>query len=192
MEQDYIITAHVTTALSCRGCAAFILGLVLPHHSLTWDFILGGAAFTIVGGGVVLSLIIANPQWKEKKTQLLSGGIISGFIAGLFFHFGIGLYFGIIIFSVCIYLLLKVLRIFEAPRIFLGGVIGSVIGCILSSLFQLGWSHIELSYPIFRGQLSIVTTTINTAIIIYFLNLGILLSIGGSTDERGRNSHEKL
>jgi len=166
--------------------AAFILGIVLPPHNLALDFILGGITFTVVGTGIILSLIISNPRWKEKRKKLLLGGIISGFIAGLFFHFGIGLYFGIIIFSFAISFLIQMLRIVDAKKIFLGGVIGGFIGSIFASFALMGWSHVESSYPIFQNQLSIFTTIINTAIIIYFLNLGILLFIGESAENKNK------
>jgi hypothetical protein len=182
MSKLSVIQKSLTTSLigglagGLETAAAFILGLVLPHHTLTWDFILGGAAFTIVGAGVALTLIIANPQWKERRTQLLSGGIISGFIAGLIFHIGIGLFGGIILFSVSISLMAKILRLSGASKIILGGCAGGLIGVELGVLVQLGLSHYLFD--------STFAAIINTAIIIYFLNLGILLSIGESTDNK--------
>ncbi len=153
---------------------AYILGLVIQTHSLTLDIIISGFIFTIVGAGIMFSFIVAMPQLKEKKSKLLVGGIIGGFCTGLFFHLGMGQYLGMIILPASIAFVIKILRIPQALRIFLGGILGGFGSVSLAGIFVISWSRVELLYPILQNQLSIIPTIIYTIIIIYFINFGML------------------
>jgi hypothetical protein len=155
----------------------YILGLTIQTKSLTLDIIMNGLTFTIVGTGLMSSFIFGMPHLKEKKTKLLIGGIIGGFSAGLFFHLGIGQYLGIIILSASIAFVIKISGMPKAFRIFIGGVLGGFGSISLAGFFIISWSRIELSYPILRDQFSVVSMIIHAAIIIYFMNFGMLLAV---------------
>ena len=114
----------------------------------------------------------------------MTGGIISGLFSGLFFYLGIGQYLSIIIFPASIALVIKISDLPGALRIFAGGILGGFASVSLSVIFFIVWSHFESLYPILQSQLSIIPTIMNTAIIIYFMNFGIL--IGFARVEEGK------
>ena len=163
---------------------AYILSLIIQTHSLTLDFIMNGLIFIVVGEGVMLSFIFATAQSKEKKAKLLIGGIIGGFCTGLFFHFGIGQYVGIIIFSALIALIFKMISSPQASKIFLGGCLGGLGSSIFSGIFLISWSRIESTHIFFQNQLSIIPTIVNTVIIVYFMNFGMLIAMKNNTNNR--------
>jgi hypothetical protein len=160
----------------------FLSSLILPKHTLLFDFFLGGLFFTIVGVGIVISLIIAIPELFEKKFNILIIGVIGGFIAGLFFHFGIGLYLSIAIYSVFIGFAIKLLQVPKiALKISSGGILGGFGGSIISTIFLLGWLTLQESHPILQNQLSIISVIISTFVITYFMNFGMLVAISKVT-----------
>ena len=142
---------------------AYILGRNIVIHNLALSFTINGLAFTVVGAGVIMSLTFSVPELSGKVGKALSGGMVAGFLAGLFFHFGIGLYIGIVILSAATAFLIKMLGAPHSERIFIGGVLG-------------GYGSIFLSIIFMSDQPTWVFTTLSTATIIYFITFGMLAS----------------
>lgn len=156
----------------------YFLGRIVQTHSLTLDIIINGLTFTIVGAGIIISLIFAIPQLKEKKNKLLAGGIIGGFCAGLFFHWGsIFLFIGVMIFSASIAFVIKFSGMPQALRIFLGGILGGFGSFSLAGVFLISWFHVTPLYSALQEQLSFIGGIIYYAIIIYFMNFGMLIAV---------------
>jgi hypothetical protein len=154
------------------GCAggletfiAYLFSFITIQKSLLFDFIIAGIVFSIVGAGIIMSFILIFPKKIERKSILLLAGVVCGFFAGLFFHFGIGLYVGIIILSIFIGFILRILNLTtSAARIILGGILGGICGVVLSAF----------SFVLSTSSDSIVKTIISTAIITYCINLGMI------------------
>jgi hypothetical protein len=144
---------------------AYLFSFITVQKSLLFDFIVAGVVFSIVGVGLIMSFILILPQKIERKTTILFSGAICGFLAGLFFHFGMGLYFGIIILSVFIGCTLRLLHLTTSPgRIILGGILGGFSGVGLSAF----------SFLVQTSSGSILSTIFSTAVITYCVNLGMI------------------
>lgn len=177
--------------LSCVGGATgmiyYILAIFLSNYiektPLIADVILGGILFIPVGLGIVFSIILLQPQLKDKKKLLLVGGGISSFIAGIFFMWGIAVYVSIVIFPIGLAITIKLADLKSLGlRIIIGGIIGGIFGIFLGVLLWLGAFEFQKIVPNLRGNIFDTTlATLNTMIIIYFLNLGILVAMWQGT-----------
>jgi len=144
---------------------AYLFSFITIQKSLPFDFIIAGIVFSIVGVGIIMSFILIFPQKIKRKTTPLLAGAFCGFFAGLFFHFGIGLYVGIIILPIFIGFTLRILNLTTSTaRIILGGILGGFAGVGLSAF----------SFAVSNNSDSIVRTIVSTAIITYCINLGMI------------------
>lgn len=168
-------TLKVAKLALLGGCAGGIETLALfgisllnlNKCSLYVDFLLGGLFFIIVGIGIMTSFIISDRAFSAKKNKTLIIGSIGGFLSGLFFHFGIGLYIGIIIFSIIVGIGLRVINIDRSIFVMLGGMVGGIWG-VVSSTFVL------LLLLTTTGNSSIISSILSTALITFFINFGML------------------
>lgn len=161
-----------------ESLAGYGLSFILPKHPLWTDFLLNGFLFTIVGAAIAISIIKMMPELQPKKSKIILSGIIGGLLAGLFFHFGIGLYMGIIIYSVVIgftFILFKIPKI--ALRIGLGGILGGFSGVLIAVFFSGIWFLFHKVLPLLQEQIAVISMISMNSIIVYFMNLGMLISI---------------
>lgn len=154
---------------------AYILGRNIMADTLMLSFFINGLAFTIVGVGVIISLTFLLPELARKVGKALSGGMVAGFLTGLFFHFGFGLYVGIIVLSATIALLVKMLGAPHSARIFIGGILG-------------GFGSIFLSIIFLRDQPTLLFTALSTATNVYFITFGMLVSLTPTTSLPSRQT----
>lgn len=162
-----------------ESIVAYAFSFIIAVHNLIAALFFGGVGFIIVGTGLIIPLIVAVPEFAEKKFSLLIFGAIGGFIAGIFFHFGIGLYLGIVIYSVFIGLK-------TAWEISIGGIIGGFGGVIVSTFFLMALLFAQKAYPALENQVSILAPIISTTLIIYFMNFGMLISLKWKKEKRRR------
>lgn len=141
----------------------YLAGRTMKPHNLALDFLINGLSFTIVGVGVVIALLWAAPELRANRTKSIVGGIVAGFCAGLFYHFWIGQYIGILIFCAVLSLIVHILGGQSAGRLFIGGVIGGFGSIFLNIIFT----------SIFPSMLSII---VYNGVNIYFLTFGMLVA----------------
>jgi len=141
---------------------AFILGQTVATYNLAVSFLINGLTFTVVGAGVIMSLTLSVAELSGKRGKTLIGGMVAGFLSGLFFHFGIGLYIGIVILSATIAFLAKILGAQHSSQIFLGGILG-------------GYGSLFLSIIFMSNSPTWVFTALSTATIVYFITFGMLV-----------------
>lgn len=182
-------TAKASLIGGIAGMLQYMLGVlfsfVFPKLPLSLDIVITGAFFILVGIGIIMSILISCPYLRDQKKSLIFSGIISSFLAGLFFYLGIGLYLGIVLFPALMAFIPKVFRKGRISfRMFLGGFVGGLIGSIISTLISGVILLSDTLSPMLKlTSISVLVPGFGIGIIIYFLNFGILLSLRSLSQE---------
>lgn len=182
MNKQYFRLLKLSFIGAFAGIIYYILSILFSYYTkntqLIVDMTVGGIIFMMVGWGIILSIMLFQPQLKGNK-KLFAGGGIGGFIAGIFFPWGIGIYVALIVFPV---ILAATIRLAGVKKVWLkvmvGGIFGGIAGIVISTALASAILILQQSVPGLKSEVFNVAYSASIiGIIVYFCNLGILIGI---------------